>query len=70
MESPYDGIFLRVTSLGNFKTWKVNMHIINQSKALGNDVETFPSNDNKNVYQHCKRVQRSRGYGLDLVVRV
>ena len=42
------------------------MHTTYQSKIIGNGVETFPSNDTKNVY----RVQKSRWYGLDLTVRV
>ena len=57
MESSYDGIILHdtnhksVTSLGNFKTWKGNMHTIYQRKTLGNGVETFPLNDTKNNYR-------------------
>ena len=72
MESPDDGIFVKETNhksiicIGNLKIWKVNMHTTYQSKIIGNGVETFPSNDTKNVY----RVQKSRWYSLDLTIRV
>ena len=60
MESPYDGIILHdtnhksVTSLGNFKTWIMNMHTIYQRKTLGNGVETFRLSDTKNNYHKEK----------------
>ena len=57
VENHYGGIFLQETNhrtdtlLGNFKTWKVNMHTIHEDKTMGYGVGSLFPNCTKNVYQ-------------------
>ena len=57
LENQYDGIFLQETNhrnntlLGNFKTWKVNMHTIYENKTLGYGVGSLFPSHTKNVFR-------------------
>ena len=56
MESHYRGIFLQETNsssttLGNFKNWKVNMHMTFKKNALGYGFLRFLPNTTKNLFR-------------------
>ena len=57
MENHYHGIFLQETNhnssttLGNFKNWKMNMHMIFKNNALGYGFLRFLPNTTKSVFR-------------------